>query len=526
MADQSAGARGAPDPRALRHRFPANPTASVSGRVIPLPGPVWLIAASMAVVLLSFANDYGFNRDELYFVLAGRHPDFGYVDQPPLTPLISAAEAALFGLSPLALRVAPAITAAAGVVLSADIARRLGASRTAQVLTALVVAISGWLAVGHVDETTTYDILFWTLALWLLVPLLDDRARNSSADRRRWVALGLVGGLALENKTLAIALPLTVGASLLLLRRWDVLGSRWAWLAATLAAVIWAPNVAWQIVHGFPQIHMAQRIAAEQVGLAGRVTQLIDALLLAGPLLFPVAIAGVVWLLRARESRPWRALGIAVLLQLALMLVVGGKSYYSAGYLLLAIAAGAIPLSRWLERGRRRLRRGTFDVAAFVSGATMAIVGLPLVPVTQLHATRIPADNPDVIGQVGWPQLAAQVSAVVDTLPPAQRANAVIITENYSQYSALTLLGSHLPPVYSGSNSAYDWGRPADGAGPVIVVGYPAEDVEADRPDCHVVATVDNGYGLPTIEQGDPILLCAAPLRPWSELWPELRHLD
>src|SRR6266508_3136316 len=60
MADQSAGARGAPDPRALRHRFPANPTASVSARVIPLPGPVWLIAASMAVVLLSFANDYGF----------------------------------------------------------------------------------------------------------------------------------------------------------------------------------------------------------------------------------------------------------------------------------------------------------------------------------------------------------------------------------------------------------------------------------------------------------------------------------
>src|SRR6266508_5314519 len=148
MAEQSAGARGAPDPRALRHRFPANPTASVSARVIPLPGPVWLIAASMAVVLLSFANDYGFNRDELYFVLAGRHPDFGYVDQPPLTPLISAAEAALFGLSPLALRVAPAITAAAGVVLSADIARRLGASRTAQVLTALVVAISGWLAVA------------------------------------------------------------------------------------------------------------------------------------------------------------------------------------------------------------------------------------------------------------------------------------------------------------------------------------------------------------------------------------------
>ena len=56
-----------------------------------------------------------------------------------------------------------------------------------------------------------------------LVPRLTARDVEL---RRRWLALGLVLGVALENKTLAVALPPTVGAGLLLLRRWDVLRSR------------------------------------------------------------------------------------------------------------------------------------------------------------------------------------------------------------------------------------------------------------------------------------------------------------
>ena len=45
----------------------------------------------------------------MYFVVAGQHPAFGYVDQPPLTPLLSAASVALLGVTPTAVRVLPAI---------------------------------------------------------------------------------------------------------------------------------------------------------------------------------------------------------------------------------------------------------------------------------------------------------------------------------------------------------------------------------------------------------------------------------
>ena len=116
---------------------------------------VWLIAAGMVVLLLAVANRYGFHRDEMYFILAGRHPDLGYVDQPPITPLLSAAAVGLLGLSPLAIRILPALAVGATVVLAAGMTARFGGSRTAQCLAALVVAVSGVLGAGHLDETTT-----------------------------------------------------------------------------------------------------------------------------------------------------------------------------------------------------------------------------------------------------------------------------------------------------------------------------------------------------------------------------------
>ena len=72
-------------------------------------GLAWALVA-LAVHLLGNAH-YGFFRDELYFIVCGRHPALGYVDQPPLTPLLAAFSQS-FGLSLFALRVIPALCAA------------------------------------------------------------------------------------------------------------------------------------------------------------------------------------------------------------------------------------------------------------------------------------------------------------------------------------------------------------------------------------------------------------------------------
>ena len=210
----------------------------------------------MVVALLAVSGAYGFHGDEMYYVVAGQHPAFGYVDQPPLTPLLSAASVALWGVTPTAVRVLPALEMGLVVVLVGLIARELGGSRRAQVLAAVMAALSGYLGAGHLDTTTEPDLLAWAIIVWLLVKLL------TGGDRRLWLAVGVTAGIGLENKDTLLFLGAGLAVGLVLTRRWDVAGSPWAWAALRIALLLWAPNLAWQATNGWPQLTMASRIAA------------------------------------------------------------------------------------------------------------------------------------------------------------------------------------------------------------------------------------------------------------------------
>lgn len=100
----------------------------------------WIAAAIVTVALLGLAGRYGFHRDELYFQITGRHLAFGYVDQPPFTPLIARLESVVFGVSPLAIRVWPAMVAGAVLLLAALQCREPDGGRPAHALVSVGVA--------------------------------------------------------------------------------------------------------------------------------------------------------------------------------------------------------------------------------------------------------------------------------------------------------------------------------------------------------------------------------------------------
>src|SRR5271157_2695563 len=45
------------------------------------------VLIKLSIHLLTSQN-YGYHGDEFYYIAASRHPDFGYVDMPPLIPLL------------------------------------------------------------------------------------------------------------------------------------------------------------------------------------------------------------------------------------------------------------------------------------------------------------------------------------------------------------------------------------------------------------------------------------------------------
>ena len=213
--------------------------------------------------------------------------------------------------------------------------------------------------------------------------------------------------------------------------RWDVVRSPWVWAAAGIALLIWAPNLAWQATHGLPQLTMAHVIAGDA---AANRAQLLPVLwLFTGPLLFAITLAGWAWMLLAKTAAPWRAVAIAAVIVLALVVASGGKGYYAVGVAPPLMAAGALLLDRWLARGRRRLRAVSFIAAAAVSGALVAYLTLPILPVAAFATTSLPAQIPTSAEQIGWPQLVAQVQQVVAALPAQERAHAVILTDNYGE---------------------------------------------------------------------------------------------
>jgi hypothetical protein len=146
---------------------------------------------------------------------------------------------------------------------------------------------------------------------------------------------------------------------------------------------------------------------------------------------FPVAVAGVVSLVRNRALRPlgWTLAGTVVA-----YFVLGGKSYYALPVVLFALAAGAIPIDRWATR--RRLQ---------VAGAVFAVTGLLVLPVLPLRTVvrlGIVKARSDYQSEVGWPayvRLVERHAAGID----------VIVADNYGEAGALELFGRGLPPVAS-----------------------------------------------------------------------------
>jgi len=484
-----------------------------------------LVALVGTAVMFAFSGLYGMHRDEMYYIIAGRHPGFGYVDQPPLTPLLVAAEVQILGVSAMAVRFLPTLAYGVVVLLAAATAREFGGGRLAQFVAALTVAVSGWIAVAHFASTETFDILGWMAFLLLLVRIFRG------GDPRLWLLAGLVAGITLENKTLLVYLAVGLIAGLLLARRFDLLRSKWLWTGAAIALAIWLPNLLWQAAHGWPQLEMARIISKHS---DNRSSLILLQLLFAGLFLFPVFLAGLSWLLRSKESVPWRTIGWAYVVTLAVIYITKGKGYYNAGLIPVVIAAGSVPAARWLQGGGRPVRFAKFATyvgAALLSGLLIVMIALPIIPASRFPTSKVARGNADAVSTYGWPSFVAQVEAVTNELTPTEREHAAIVAGNYGEAGALELLGGpELPPVYSGHNSLWDWGPPDDSRTTTILVtsqsdagNYFGQWLGA----CRLAAKIDLGFPSGIYEeQGAGIWVCGPRTTPSSDTWSKFRHLD
>jgi 4-amino-4-deoxy-L-arabinose transferase-like glycosyltransferase len=473
--------------------------------------------AVVGVIALHLATNgtLGFHTDELYYLDSGRHPALGYVDFPPVVPLLARLETALLGISPWTLRLLPTLLGGFMVALSGLYVRRLGGSLWLQAI-ALLIAFTApyFLGANWVYQTVTFDELTWMVCLyWFLCLVLDRKPRY-------WIYLGISLGIGLEVKYTIVGLVAAIGLAVLLtpaLRQ--ELQTIYPWLGAAAALLIWAPNLAWQVAEGFPSLLY---ITNHQGSNGGLVTNLVLILVYLF-FLIPLWLAGLVSLFRSPQLRP---IGIACTLPLLLFLFVG-KSYYAVGTVPLALAQGLMAISRVK---RPRLRSG-LAIAAAAAGVLEFVVllqiTLPITPANRIHATGLDAKNEVFADSVGWHEVADQVTTIYNGLPASERAGTVIISAYYGVPGALWIYEdpARLPQVMSPQLSDWYWLPDNLTATYALMVDYQPSDVAWMCTSATLIGHLTVPYDVKGLEQGAPVTMCQLKT-PIAGDWARLRNFS
>ena len=500
-------------------------TAADESRTVPairhddrVPLAAWVIAAAYVVLMLAVSDRYGFQQDELYFLVASHHLAFGYVDQPPLAVLL-ARTTDLFGVNPAAIRILPALAGGAIVVLAARLAALFGGGRAARVIAALAVAIAPvFLAAMHIGNTTPYDLLAWTIVtVCAATALLRDRPRW-------WLGAGVAAGIGIEDEYLILTLlaALVIGILVTPAHR-AVMKTRWPWLGGVIALVIWLPNLVWQGANGWPQLTMASALHQQNTSTADYAGGLPLQLAAAGLLGIPLVIAGFITLWRAAQLR---FLGVtATLIVIYILAWIPGKVYYADGILPAVLAAGSVPAERWIAKARRpRARRAAIGVLALAGTVVILPLTLPLLPIASLHKVSGTAGIADGIG---WPQLTAEVAAQDAALTRAGQPPTSIFTAASAEAGALDVYGGpyHLPPVISGHVTFWLWG-PGDAADTTVLYVDGPGQLWLYFASCRQLAVYNPPDQVKNNWNDLAIGVCTGPTGSWKTLWPHIKHYN
>ena len=486
-----------------------------------LGGDLRVVSITLATGLahLAFAGRYGIFGDELYFIVCGRHPDFGYVDQPPLLPLIDAATQ-VFGPSPVLLRLPAVLAAMALVPLTADFARRLGGSRGAALLAAIGVALAPILTIlTSITATWTFEPIFWTLAAYLLARAVIE------GDRRFLLWAGLIGGISLEAKYGILFWALGLGVGLLLTPARMVFRWRSLWVGLALGTVVAVPSFVWQQLHGWPFLDIMRQHQLEGSS-GGTLRHFVLAQIVAmNPVLAPLWLAGIVAPFCIARLAPARFLSIGFLVTSAAIYLAGGRFYYLVAVYPAMIAIGSVAC---IGLGRRLLGAWIGVAATVVLVLSPAL--LPILDPASLAAyfRALPFDAYTIgtpLGivfswELGWPDLERRVAAAYSALPEGERKLTAIFADNFGEAAAIDFYGvaDRLPPVISGHNQYYLWGPGGDPRTIIAVNSDPARW----RQSCGSVESVGS-FGVPfghPMETDRPIVVCHGYQGGLAAAWP------
>ena len=500
-------------------------------RRVDLAPAVLIIAGISFVVHILVGNNYGYFRDELYFMAMSHNPAFGYVDVPPLVAWVTLIPRFLTGNALWALHVLSALLCAGTIVLTGVMTRLLGGTRWVQGLAALGSATAFVLmAVGSLYAYDVFDEFWWALAATILIVLLRD------GRPKLWLAFGVVAGLGLLTKDTILFWGFALVVGLLLTPQRRLLFTRWTLFGGLIAFALFLPYLLWNAANGWPTLQYFAGYSHNQLAGGTPLDFFIGQVVGMNPLSVLLWAPGLWYFFFSTRGARYRVFGWAFLILFVLFAVFQGKSYFLAPAYPPLFAGGAMVVGAW--RVRRPRWTTAYAVLLVLCAVLFAPAVMPVLPPavyarvyntssstgSQQSAGNINGLPQNLADRFGWESQVALIAKVYHSLPPKEQQVACIFTYDYGEAGALYQFGGHyhLPVPISGHNAFYIWGPRGCTGQVVIAVNIDPHDA-AQWFGSVTLAAKTSCENCVTYENQAPILILRLPKEPIAVLWPQLK---
>jgi len=490
---------------------------------------VIIIAVFNVIFHFAFAGNLEYHRDELLYFSLGLHPDLGYMTVPPLIGWIAWLMQNLFGFSVYAVRIFPALLSGATIILAGAMARELGGSKYAMFLTSLGLTVSiFFMRSFSLFMPVFIEIFLWTICIYFIVRYVNTKSGKFL------VWFGIFAGIALLNKYLAGILFAGLLIIIPFTQYREVFGKKHFWIGLAAGALIFMPNIIWQVYKGFPVFsHMGALYNTQLVHMNAPLF-LMEQLIM--PFIGTIfTVAGLVYLLTIRDSRRYRFLGFITLFVIFSLLLLKGKSYYTLGVFPLMIVAGGVSYERMIKG---KVFRILFPLVIILLTIPVIPMGIPVLGQDGLKEYfrgldqkygielgrrfedgsihSLPQDYADMLG---WEQLTLITDSAYKMID--DKSTAFIYAENYGQAGAITVIGRKygLPQAVCFSESFLYW-IPRDFDKEIksfIYINYElGEDVASLFSNILLVGKISDPDAR---EFGTSVYLCRDPESSFNEFW-------
>ena len=503
---------------------------------------VIIYLVSFKIIFHLLHPEYGYFRDELYYVAISDRFSFGNLDILPLTPLYIKLITTIFGYSIKALHFASSLCGALAMLLACLITKELGGKKYAILLTGLFVMFSGFLIFGALLTYDSLDFLIQTYAIYLLVRIIKGN------NQKLWLLFGLATGLGLMNKLSILLFGLAVFIALWFGPQRRYFKSKWIWFAGMIVLLFSIPFVLWQSQHDWYFLDFAAGYSGGIAYVASFPEFLWGQILPNNIFGFPVWATGLGVLLFSVSWKPYRLFGLIYVIFFCLSFFLGVKFYFLIPMYSILFAVGSIKIENFLnERDHDNFKIKFARIALPIAYVFLSLPLLPMiVPVLPIekfvkyasvfnvhagvrHENLELAKLPQhVADRFGWEEMVDQVAAVYDSVSSGSKDDVGILTGNYGQASAIQVLGKkfNLPdPISPHSWYYFETLRTHEFKDNYISIGLPRDMLKYLFLEVIPCGTYTHPYCIP-FENNKPVYLCKQAKFDLKSYWLVSRNID